>query len=129
MTAGERIADRIAKNRAIERNLFSGKAGMSLESIVALLDQNRQRATYAAVAELVGVLPRGLMSGRAKSARYSWVVAATNGRESRRGWPTGYTLEQIDPECLKQINRGYANVIETAHELRSWLLAKQITGA
>src|SRR4051794_27663471 len=100
MTPSERLADRIAKNRQIEQGLLSGGAGLSLNGIIARLDAKKQRATYGAVAELVGVLPRGLMSGRPKSYRDSWVVA---GHGSRRGWPTGYTKNQIHPACYRQI--------------------------
>jgi len=58
MTSAERIADRIARNRRIEEATFSGVSGLSLQGIVARLDAHKQRATYGAVAELVGVLPR-----------------------------------------------------------------------
>jgi len=121
MTPAERIRDRIAKNRRIEESVFSGSAGPSLDGIVQQLDAHRQRATYGAVAELVGVLPRGLMSGRPKTPRYSWVVAATSGAESRRGFPTGYSVNQIHPDCYRQICEGDDNVIDSADVLREWL--------
>ena len=121
MTPAERIRDRIAKNRRIEESVFSGSAGPSLEGIVQQLDAHRQRATYGAVAELVGVLPRGLMSGRPKTPRYSWVVAATSGADSRRGFPTGYSINQIHPHCYRQICEGNDNVIDSAEVLRDWL--------
>ena len=121
MTASERIADRIARNRRIEQNVLSGASGLSLDGIVARLNERQQRATYGAVAELVGVLPRGLMSGRPKDFQNSWIVAASNGQESRRGWPTGYTNNQIHPECYQQIIEGNREVIEEAESLRKWL--------
>jgi hypothetical protein len=121
MTAAERIHDRIAKNRRIEQSAFSGRAGLSLDGIVYQLDAHKQRATYGAVAELVGVLPRGLMSGRPKSPRYSWVVAATSGANSRRGFPTGYSVNQIHPDCYRQIREGNYHIIESAQVLRDWL--------
>jgi len=121
MTPAERIRDRIAKNRRIEESVFSGHAGLSLDGIVHQLDIHKQRASYSAIAELVGVLPRGLMRGRSKTPKYSWVVAATGGTESRRGFPTGYSVNQIDPDCYRQICEGDDNIIDSADILRKWL--------
>ena len=36
---------------------------MRLDDIVTQMSKRKQRATYGAVAKLVGVLPRGLMNG------------------------------------------------------------------
>ena len=71
MTPAERIRDRIGKNRQIEEAVYSGAAGLSLDGVVHQLDAHKQRATYKAVAELVGVLPLSLMNGRPKSSRCS----------------------------------------------------------
>lgn len=120
MTASERIADRIAKNRKSELSARGGR-GLSLDTIIAKLDARKQRATYAAVAGLVGVLPRGLMAGRAKSYAASWVVAATTSGASKRGWPTGYTVNQIHPECYRQICEGQNNIIDDGEALKHWL--------
>lgn len=127
MTDAERRADRIARNRQIEARAFSGRGGLSIEGIVAQLNARKQRATYSAVAALVGVLPRGLMAGRPKSERYSWVVAASSGSGSRRGWPTGYTTNQIHPDCYSQISEGRTDIIEDPEQLRAWLLQGQIS--
>jgi hypothetical protein len=124
MTSAERIADRIARNRRIEEATFSGVSGLSLQGIVARLDAHKQRATYGAVAELVGVLPRGLMSGRPKSFKDSWIVAGTNGQDSRRGWPTGYSESQIHPDCYRQIVEGVDNIIDTGEALKQWISEK-----
>jgi hypothetical protein len=121
MSPSERIADRIAGNRRIEQSVLSGGSGLSLEGIVVRLNDRRRRATYGAVAELVGVLPRGLMGGRPKDFRNSWIVAASSGQESRRGWPTGYSNNQIHPECYRQIVERPWDVIEDAESLRIWL--------
>ncbi len=121
MTQAERTADRIARNRRIDEAIFTAKGGIGLEGIVDRLSTGKQRATYGAVAELVGTLPRGLMTGKTKSARYSWVVAGTTGADSREGWPTGYVLNQIDPDCAAQIRAGAKNVIRSGAELRKWL--------
>jgi hypothetical protein len=93
-------------------------AGLSLPSIVAALDRHRQRASYGAVAGLLGVLPRGLINARAKSHQYSCVVA---GSGRGRGWPTGYTEQQINPECLRQIRSAGSGIIDTPDQLRAWL--------
>jgi len=125
MTPGERVRDRIARNRRIEASIYSGAAGMSLDGIVYRLNAHKQRATYGAVAGLIGVLPRGLMSGRPKTPRDSWVVAAASGAESRRGFPTGYTVSQIDPDCYRQFREGDDNIIDSAGVLREWLSRAQ----
>jgi len=88
MTASERLAARIAKNREIEARLECAPAASGLDAIVARLNARKQRASYGAVAAIIGVLPRGLMSGRQKCHKYSWVVAASG---PTRGWPTDYT--------------------------------------
>lgn len=121
MSEAERRADRIAKNRQREARALSSSGGLTLEGIVEQLNARKQRASYRAVAALVGVLPRGLMTGRPKSRRYSWVVAATTGGGSKRGWPTGYTKNQIHPECYAQICEERADIIEEPERLRAWL--------
>ena len=83
---------------------------LSLDQIIDLLDQRGQRATYGAVARLVGHTPRSLLKGRDRGRRYSWIV----NRES--GLPTGYTDEQIDPRL-----RESGPVISDDAELRRWL--------
>jgi|SRR5579883_2949822 len=125
MTPAERIRDRIAKNRRIDESVFSGNAGMTLDGIIHRLEAHQQRATYKAVAELVGVLPRGLMSGRPKTPKDSWVVAGTSGSDSRRGFPTGYSVNQIHPACYRQITEGYDNIIDSADVLREWLIQRK----
>ena len=123
MNEAERLKDRIAKNRRTEKRMVSGGYGLSLDGIVAQLNARKQRATYGAVASLVGVLPRGLMSGRKKCEADSWVVAATRSEGSRRGWPTGYSDNQIHPDCYRQICEASDNIIDDAEDLRQWLSA------
>jgi hypothetical protein len=43
-----------------------------MDQILDTLDQARQRATYGAVAALLGTAPRTLMSGRERDHRHSW---------------------------------------------------------
>ena len=83
---------------------------LSLDQIVDLLDQHGQRATYGAVAKLVGHSPRSLLKGRERGRRYSWIV----NRET--GLPTGYPDDQIDPRL-----RESGPVIGTDRELQQWL--------
>jgi hypothetical protein len=118
MTAAERLTARIAKNREIDERLTRDSAGATLESIVTRLDARKQRATYGAVAGLLGVIPRGLMGGRQKCHKYSWVVA---GSGPARGWPTDYSENQIHPECLRQIRSHSDDPITDAGALSQWL--------
>lgn len=83
---------------------------MSLEDIVDLLDRHGQRATYGAVAAVLGQSPRSLLRGRERGRQFSWIV----NRES--GMPTGYKEDQIDPRL-----RESGPVLETDAELREWL--------
>ena len=92
-----------------------GECSVDLDDIVTKLNERKQRATYGAVAGIVGGLPRGLMAGRQRNHKYSWVVAKQGSR------PTGYTNEQIHPDCLRQIRDGLDNVIEDSARLRRWL--------
>jgi hypothetical protein len=91
---------------------------MDLDEILTRLDKRKQRATYGAVAGIVGGLARSVMSGRPKTLKNSWVVAK-NG--PNRGSPTGYTRAQIHPDCLWQIHHDSGSVINDAEMLREWL--------
>jgi len=86
---------------------------LSLDQIVDLLDQHAQRATYGAVARLVGHSPRSLLKGRDRGRKYSWIV----NRDT--GLPTGYTPEQIDPRLPDS-----GPVLGTDAELQAWLATR-----
>lgn len=86
---------------------------LSLDQIVDLLDQHAQRATYGAVARLVGHSPRSLLKGRDRARKYSWIV----NRET--GLPTGYSPEQIDPRLPDS-----GPVIANDDELQAWLASR-----
>ena len=90
----------------------------SLDDIVDLLDRHAQRATYGAVAKLVGHSPRSLLKGRDRGRRYSWIVNRGTGK------PTGYQDDQIDPRLLDS-----GPVIRTDAELQQWLDSTAMTGA
>ena len=81
-----------------------------MEQILDALQDNQQRATYGAVAAVLGSAPRTLMKGRERDARHSWVVSRKSGE------PTGYEPGQAHPE-LRRSDR----VIETRDELEKWL--------
>lgn len=83
---------------------------MSLEEIVDLLDQHGKRATYGAVASILGHSPRSLLKGRERGRRFSWIVNRAT------GLPTGYPDDQIDPRL-----KDSGPVIATDSELRQWL--------
>jgi len=100
------------------RGTTAAKVAWTLPKMAALLDRHHQRATYGAVAGILGVLPRGVMSGRPKSPAFSWIVAATG---PDRGRPTGYSDHQIHPECLRQFRENRGCVIDRPEELRNWL--------
>lgn len=48
---------------------------MDLEDVVAQLNERKQRVTYGAVAGVLGVLPRGVMAGRQRNHKNSWLPA------------------------------------------------------
>jgi hypothetical protein len=95
----------------------------TLDEVVALLNEHHQRATYGAIAKVVGRSPRGLMRGRHNPHENSWVVAKTTNRKlgSRRGWPTNFRMDDLHPECRRQIEEGLDTIIDDATELRRWL--------
>ena len=83
---------------------------MTLDEIVHQLDQHAQRATYRAVAQLLGHSPRSLLRGRERARRFSWIVNRETGR------PTGYAEEQIDPRLSSS-----GAVITDPSDLERWL--------
>ena len=78
--------------------------------IVEVLERHRQRATYGAVAGLLGLSPRSLMHGQDKKPRNSWVVSSATKR------PSGYTEEQVHPQL-----QAHPNVLSTSAALAAWL--------
>ncbi len=91
---------------------------MSKEALDRILDElgaARQRATYGAVAAVVGAAPRTLMSGRERDQRHSWVV------NLKSGLPTEYAAELIHPELTSS-----ATIIRARDELVGWLAARGV---
>lgn len=68
---------------------------MNLELILDFLQRENIRATYGAVAGVLGGIPQGVMLDREKSQRNSWVVNAETGT------PTGYRTESLHPNLTR----------------------------
>jgi hypothetical protein len=81
-----------------------------MDQIIDVLEREQQRATYGAVAALLGKAPRTLMMGRQRDARHSWVVSR------KSGTPTGYDPTLMHPALLT-----HDHIIETREELERWL--------
>jgi len=82
----------------------------SLDSIIDLLDRHHQRATYGAVAALVGTNAQSLMQGRERTPRNSWVV------NQKTGLPTNYPESSIHPSLLER-----GGVLSSDRDLSEWL--------
>lgn len=83
-----------------------------LETIVDLLDLHHQRATYRAVAELLGITQHELVHKCPTDRRHSWMV---NGRTER---PSHYHAAEIHPA-----HESKARIIADRAELLEWLQA------
>jgi len=83
----------------------------SLDSIVDKLNLHKQRATYGAVAGVLGKQPRSLMNGYEKCPRYSWIVSEKTDR------PTDYAVEQLHPDLYSK-----TFTIKTSKKLLEWLM-------
>ena len=86
---------------------------LTIDEILNALDDGRQRATYGAVAALLGTSPRTLMVGRQRDQRHSWVVSRKTGE------PTGYSPEQIHPDLREK-----PEIFETKEGLEQYLAAR-----
>ena len=82
----------------------------TLEQVVDFLDRRQLRATYGAVAAVVGRPATFLMSGIPRAPRYSWIV------NQKTLLPTGYTDEEKHPALTKK-----SFVFRDERELRSWM--------
>jgi hypothetical protein len=85
----------------------------SLDSILELLQRHHQRATYGAVAALVGRTPQNVMQGCPRNRLHSWVV------NQKTRLPTKYPAGMIHPALEER-----ADVISSAQELAAWLELK-----
>ena len=80
------------------------------DRVLETLNKHRQRATYSAVGDLVGLHALSVMQGLTKGPRYSWVVSR------QTGLPTGYAESEIDPDL-----RLHPKVLKSRTELEEWL--------
>ena len=87
----------------------------TMDQILDALDAAEQRATYGAVASLVGVSPRTLMKGRVRSQRDSWIV------NLRSGLPTDYDAGLLHPALMAN-----TTVLTTRDELAQWLTSRDV---
>jgi hypothetical protein len=87
---------------------------LSLEDVVDFLDRRQLRATYGAVAAVVGRPATFLMSGIPRAPRYSWIV------NQKTLLPTGYSDEEKHSALTKK-----SFVFRDERELRSWLARDQ----
>jgi hypothetical protein len=83
---------------------------MSLDEILDLLHQHHQRATYGAVAGLLGKTPRALMQGLPRDRRHSWVVNKETGR------PSEYPAGKIHPAISER-----GDILDSEPALAAWL--------
>ena len=84
-------------NRPDKSKARSAVGNTSLEEILAFLNEDQVRATYGAVAEVLGVMPRSLatlLGPRRHEA--SWVVSAEN------GLPADYDQVEWHPALLSR---------------------------
>jgi hypothetical protein len=82
----------------------------SLTQVLGLLNKHHQRATYGAVAGVLGKAPRSIMQGLPRDWRHSWVV----NRET--GLPGEYPSGKIHPAIQER-----AEILESDEELEAWL--------
>jgi alkylated DNA nucleotide flippase Atl1 len=86
--------------------------GYSVPTICETLERHRQRATYGAVADLVGKPAQSVMQPFQRSRRYSWVV------NSETGLPSKYHDLQKHPQLLER-----DRILSSGDELAAWLAA------
>ncbi len=82
----------------------------SVHSIVEILDQFHQRATYGAVAALADKPAQSVMQGLPRDTRHCWVV------NKRTGEPTDY-----DPQQKHSALREKLEILATEERLAAWL--------
>lgn len=82
----------------------------SLKGILTLLNKHHQRATYGAVAGLVGRTPQTVLQGCPRNWLHSWVVNQESGE------PTAYPVGMVHPSLKK-----HATVLRSEGELGKWL--------
>lgn len=82
----------------------------NLETILHVLGKYDQRATYEAVAKLLGKSPQSLMQRRPHCPRDSWIVL------KKTGLPSGYSKEDMHPLLTSR-----SRILKTPKKLEEWL--------
>jgi hypothetical protein len=89
-----------------------GGMAFELHEIVRFLNHEKVRATYGAVAELVGGIPQSIGARLgSRRAEASWIVNAGS------GMPTGYQIQERHPALLSK-----TEIISSGTELQRRLL-------
>ncbi len=79
-----------------------------LGEIIRFLNQAKVRATYGAVARVLGVVPQSMGARLGPhTIEASWIVNA------KTGWPTGYAADEIHPDLTSN-----PEIITTSEGLR-----------
>jgi hypothetical protein len=88
-------------NRTRDPQPRNALGDVSLDEILQFLNHDKVRATYGAVAEVLGVIPRS-MGARLGTRRpeASWIVSASNGLQS-----TGQVLHRRVCGCFGKSHR------------------------
>ncbi|HKV75547.1 MAG TPA: hypothetical protein VJN95_13585 [Gemmatimonadales bacterium] len=81
-----------------------------LKQTLELLHRYHQRATYGAVADLVGRTPQTVLQGCPRNWLHSWVV------NQQTGEPTAYPAGLIHPAL-----REHPEILRTGSALAAWL--------
>jgi hypothetical protein len=79
--------------------------------IIQMLAENSQRATYGALASLVGGPARSVMAGLEPTPDRSFIV------NKRTGWPSSYGEPEVSPFLLDN-----PQVLSHGDELNAWLV-------
>lgn len=90
-------------------------ATATMDQILDALNSAQQRATYGAVAAIVGVSPRVLMKGRERNQRHSWIV------NLKSGLPTDYAAELVHPDLMAN-----ATILKTRDDIEAWLTSRGV---
>ena len=88
----------------------------TLDEVVAFLNRRQLRATYGAVAAVIGGNATFLMNGIERSPRYSWIV------NQKTLLPTGYTEAEYHPAL-----RAKKFVLMTGEQLRDWMARPELS--
>jgi len=90
------------------------RSQVTLDQVLDILQHHRQRATFGAVAEVLGREPRNLFDGYPRTPRTAWVVSKGTGQ------PTGYKQSELPPGFFTN-----AHVITNKEELIRWIEQKK----